>query len=429
MLFVEAGSARGYLRMGRNISTFARLRRDWIWAAVAASGLLVFSLWVLSKPLSSMPSDYPREAAPAFDALVSGHIRHFVGLAPVYGGSLLMRAPFVLVARAFGAGEDGMFRASVIPALLACGALAVWLSLRMRRGNVHWLAPLAVIGVCVLNPIARQAVIDGHPEDLLAAVLCVAAVLCAIHDRPIWAGVLVGLAIANKQWAVLAVGPVLVALPRKKVLALMWAAAVAVVMTTPFAIAAATNPGQGLPVNTGSIFTQWQAWWFFGTVDPGARWGRAAPVWTAGLAHPLIVGISIPLTLLYVYQLRRRRASAADALLLLAFLILLRCALDPWDVSYYSFPFLIALVTWEALRYRRFPVFGVTASLIVWFLYTKLPDPSLHLSTDTQALVFLVVSLSAATAMAYRLYTPGLRERVVRRLRTPATVESPLEPG
>jgi len=48
-------------------------------------------------------------------------------------------------------------------------------------------------------------------------VLCTAAVLCALNDRPTWAAVLLGLAIPNKEWAVLAVGPVLVALPRARV--------------------------------------------------------------------------------------------------------------------------------------------------------------------------------------------------------------------
>src|SRR5207302_1180013 len=153
------------------------------------------------------------EARPAVDALVSGHIAEFLHRAPVYGGSLLLRAPFVLVAHAFGAGEDGMYRASVIPSLLACGALGLWLASRLGHAKAHWLAPLAVVGVCVLNPIAMQAVHFGHPEELLGAVLCVAAVLSALRDRPIWAGILLGLAIPNKEWALVAVGPVLVALP------------------------------------------------------------------------------------------------------------------------------------------------------------------------------------------------------------------------
>src|SRR5205807_10009979 len=139
----------------------------------------------------------------------------------------------------------------------------------MGRAGAHWLARLAVVGVCVLNPIAMQAVYNGHPEELLGAVLCVAAVLCAIDDRPVWAGVLLGLAIPNKEWALVAVGPVLVALPRRRVLSLTWAAAVAGAIITPFVIAGAVDPNHGLQalpaVNTANIFHPWQVWWFFGS--------------------------------------------------------------------------------------------------------------------------------------------------------------------
>jgi hypothetical protein len=247
---------------------------------------------------------------------------------------------------------------------------------------------------------------------------------------------MLGLAIANKEWALLAVGPVLVALPRGRRLSLAWAAAVAGAIIIPFVIAGAVNVNHGLQglagSNTGPIFTQWQVWWFFGPIhpEPGVLIGsRSAPGWISGLAHPLIVGISIPLTLLYVQRLRRHRAAAADALLLLAFLLLLRCVLDPWDQSYYAIPFLIALITWEALRFRRLPVLALTATLLAWILYVKVPGPSLHLSLDGQALVFLLVSVAAAAAIACGLYAPGVRERLVRRPARRVNVEPPLEPG
>jgi hypothetical protein len=415
---------------------WSRLRQDWIWAAAAAIGLVVFSYRTISRAAGHLPPDYVLEARSAVDALASGHIGEFLRVAPAYGGSLVLRAPFVLAAKAFGAGDEWLYRASVIPVLVACGALAFWLASRMRRADARWLAPLVAVGLCVLNPIAQEAVFRGHAEELLGAVLCVAAVLCAIHDRPIWAGVLLGLAIANKEWALLAVGPVLVALPRRRLRSLSWAAAVAGAIIIPFVIAGAINVSHGLQgitgVNTGPVFTQWQVWWFFGPIQAGPGFfigSRSAPGWIAGLAHPLIVGISVPLTLLYVHRLRRHRAAVADALLLLALLLLLRCVLDPWDQSYYSIPFLIALLTWEALRFKRLPVLALTATVLAWILYVEVPDPSLHLSLNRQALVFLLVSLAASAALAWRLYAPGLRDRLVRRPAQRVNVEPPLEPG
>jgi hypothetical protein len=402
--------------MGRRVDSWWRLRQTWIWAAVAAGGLVLFSYRTLVG--FGLAGDYTAEARPAFDALGSGNIAEFLHRAPSYAGSLLLRAPFVLVARAFGAGGYWTYRASVIPALLAGGALAWWLATRMGSASrARWLAPLLVVGICVLNPLGEQAVIVGHPEDLLGAVLCAAAVLCAIRDRPIWAGVLLGLAITNKEWALLAVGPVLVALPRRRLLSLGSAAAVAAAITAPFLIAGAfdvTHGLQGLPgVNTGTAYhSQWQLWWFFGS---GNAWDRTPPSWTAGLAHPLIVGLSLPLTLLYAYRLRRRPPPAEDALLLLAFLLLMRCVLDPWDHSYYALPFLIALVAWQALRFARLPVLALTASFIAWMLYVKVPETSLSLSLDKQAVIFMVVSVSAAAAMASSLYLPGVRDGLFRR--------------
>jgi hypothetical protein len=413
----------------------SRLRQEWIWGAAVVCGLLVFGYWTLANRADYVqgipPHDYNLEAVPAVDALVSGHVTAFLQQAPVYGGSLVLRAPFVLVAHALGAGEAWMYRASASPALLACGALGFWLASRMGRANAHWLARLAVIGVCVLNPLAREAVVFGHPEDLLGAVLCVAAVLCAIADRPIWAGVLLGLAIPNKEWAVLAVGPVLVALPRRRLLSMICAAAVAGAILAPFLIAGSINPSHGLQgvpgVNTGPIFNPQQVWWFFGR--PLRSVSRLPPGWIAGLAHPLIVGLSIPLTLVYVLRLRRSPSAGPDALLLLAFLLLMRCMLDPWDISYYSIPFLLALVAWEALRYQRFPVLAVTASFLAWFLYLKIPDPTLHFTADRTALIFSLVSLSGAAAMACFLYIPGIGDRLVRRVIHPANVQPPAELG
>ncbi len=421
--------------MGRWVCMWSRLRQEWIWAAAVVCGLLVFGYWTLADHADYVqgipPHDYNFEARPAVDALVSGHIATFLHQAPVYGGSLLLRAPFVLVAHALGAGEAWMYRASASPALLACGALGFWLASRMGRANAHWLARVAVIGLCVLNPLAREAVVFGHPEDLLGAVLCVAAVLCAIGDRPIWAGVLLGLAIPNKEWALLAVGPVLVALPRRRLLSMICAAAVAGAIFTPFLIAGAINANHGLQgvpgVNTGGIFNPQEVWWFFGR-PLRAVW-RLPPHWIVPLAHPLIVGLSIPLTLAYVLRLRRHPSGATDALLLLAFLLLMRCMLDPWDLSYYSIPFLMALVAWEALRYGRFPVLAVTASFLAWFLYLKIPDLALHFTADRTALSFMLVSLSGAAAMACWLYAPGTGERLVRRAIHPANAQPPPELG
>src|ERR1700681_3568229 len=77
-------------------------------------------------------NDYDTEARGAYDALVGGHLLEFLRLAPAYGGTLVLRAPFALVAGLWGGGELAVYRAVAVPCLLASAALAVWLVAGMR---------------------------------------------------------------------------------------------------------------------------------------------------------------------------------------------------------------------------------------------------------------------------------------------------------
>ncbi len=89
------------------------------------------------------------------------------------------------------------------------------------------------MGVCVANPITLRALELGHPEELLGAALCVASVLLAERDHPLLAGLALGGAIANKEWALLAVGPVLLTLPSRRVLCLLACGSLAAVVLRP----------------------------------------------------------------------------------------------------------------------------------------------------------------------------------------------------
>jgi hypothetical protein len=159
---------------------------------------------------------------------------------------------------------------------------------------------------------------------------------------------------------------------------------------------------------TGNIFQPQQAFWFagatghvvrgtFGDLKPGYR---TPPAWLGGLAHPLIVALALPLTLLC---LRRRPPGRelGDALLLLALLGLLRCVLDPWDAVYYPLPFVLALLGWETLTRRRPPVLALAASAAVWWIFVWLPD---HASADVTSAAARALARPAAVALAAALY-------------------------
>jgi len=374
-------------------------------------------------------NDYETEVAPAYGALTAGHLWQFLTLAPGYGGSLELRAPFALLPGLWGGGAVAVFQAVSIPCLIAAALLAVWLVARMRTLGHSRLARATALGLCVVNPVTLYALQLGHPEELLGAVLCVAAVLSAQRGHASWSGVLLGLAIVNKQWALLAIGPVLLALPAHRWRAIGIAGAIAVCFYVPLLLpayighAAGSGPVAVTDSGSGTIFQPWQLWWFLGSHGHVVRGAfgvlkvgyRTPPGWLQSLPHPLIIALSVPATL---FAARRGRR---DALLLLAFLFASRFALDSWDTVYYPLPFIFALLVWETLGRKRPPVLSLTASAVVWLVFIVAPQ---HLAADAQSAAFLVVAVPTLLALGAAVFGPSVRLRPMRRaartLRLPA---------
>ncbi|HZL54530.1 MAG TPA: glycosyltransferase 87 family protein [Solirubrobacteraceae bacterium] len=376
-------------------------------------------------------NDYEREALPAFSALTRGHVLEFLRLVPAYGGSLVERAPFALLPGLWGGGQLAVYRMVALPCLLAGGALGVWLVAQMRAAGRPVLWRAVALGVCVANPLTIRALELGHPEELLGGVLCVAAVLLAARERPLWAGLALGLAIANKEWALLAVGPVLLALPQRRVLCLLSMSAVVGFLTVPLMLVgsgAFVAGARGVASPATVIFQPMQVFWFLGhhSANAGRLLGavkhdfRLAPTWIGEVSHPLVIAVAAPLSWL-AWRMRpsggrsstagehpgRGAVCQADALLLLALLLLLRCMLDTWDNVYYPLPFILALVVWESHALARPPILALAATVLVWFNVWL----SVHVSADAQAAFFLVWTLPLSAGLALRLYAPGLAGR------------------
>ncbi|HYH88259.1 MAG TPA: hypothetical protein VEX67_03430 [Solirubrobacteraceae bacterium] len=373
------------------------------WIVLAALGpLALASLGLLGFAFT----DYEAEAAPAFAALVHGDFTRFLELCPAYGGSLIMRAPFALAADALGGGEVAVFRAVAAPCLLAGAALGVVLAASLLARGAGRGTVAIVVGLCAVNPITLRALDIGHPEELLGAVLCAGAVLAAVRGRSTLSGILLGLAVANKAWAVLAVGPVLLALEADRRRALAIAGAIAAAFVLPLLLTGAESGQPGAAAQTGSIFQPWQVWWFLGSTGEVIRGAdgvvkegyRAAPGWVSPLSHPLIVGLALPLSLL---AWRRR----SDPLLLLALLFVLRCVLDPWNTAYYALPAIITLVVWEATRTERPPVYALALTMATWATWEWVVPAA---SADVEALVYLGWSLPLVGLLGWRLYAPVL---------------------
>jgi len=393
----------------------ARLRSDRPYLLVALAGVALLA-WLGLQDFAF--SDYDTELSAAFRALIAGDYSSFVGQLPAYGGSAILRAPFAVAVATLGGGELAVYRAVSIPGIVALAVLALVLARLMvglgaKRGTI-----LIVVALCACNPIALRALVLGHPEELMGAAFVVGAILAAARDRPLLAGVLLGLAVGSKAWAVLAVGPVVLALPRRRLAALGLAGAVAALLLVPLAfggvaVQAAHGAGQ-----TGTIFNPWQIWWPLGDVvnigyngmpKAGARF---APAWLSPLSHPLIAALVVPASLAW-WRLRgrgRRAPAPAPApeqlLALLALLLLARCILDPWNNVYYELPFLVALLAWEALcRPWQPPVLTLGATIATWVTFYTLDgqDPNLLFA------LYLLWALPLAGWLARTCFAPALQ--------------------
>lgn len=356
-------------------------------------------------------TDYENEAEPAFDALRAGHLGGFLGALPAYGGSLILRAPFALAPTLWGGGTLAVFRAASLPCLAAAVAfgLVLWSGLAgpHRRATLGaWLA----LALVVANPVALPAFETGHPEELLGALLCAAAVVAGLRDRPLACGLLLGLALANKPWGLLAVVPAMIALRSGRPRALAVAGGVAAVVLAPMLLhgGPGVTSAHHVATSSGGIFQPWQLWWFTGHHGDvvhgvyGVKVGyRTGPVWITQIAHPLVV--AMPLVVSVVFWALRGAGARRDALLLLALVFLLRCVLDPWDTTYYHLPMLMALVAHEAVVRRRAPVAALAVTAAVYGSIVVAGS----LAPDVQAVLYLAWSLPLVAALAVRLLAPA----------------------
>jgi hypothetical protein len=326
------------------------MRRALIPAGLAAA---------LMAAMTRLGTDYQFDAGPAVASLARGDIHGFVSSEVQMGPlSILLRAPLAALA---GADTIWAYRLGAFACLLALVALGALIAKRAGMG-----IGLLVATLLVANPVSFEALDLGHPEELLGAALCVAAVIFA-RDRQVWAAVALGAALATKQWALIAIAPVLAAAPghaRMRLAATAAGVAAAVIVPVALAdphafVAALHHPAFGVSaMRTGNL---WGLTAISDHVSLGA--GETAmtyvtPRWLQHMAHPLVAALTLGLGGL---ALRRR---SLDPLALLAVLMLARCALDPWDHAYYHAPFLAALVAWEALEARRLPL--VSALSAAW---------------------------------------------------------------
>lgn len=340
-------------------------------------------------------NDFYREAWPSYRALDHGHILGFIDRGPAYLGSLVLRAPFAFIPSIWGGGPRAAYIATAIPCLLSVPILASWL-IADTRGRAGTANPLGVLVLYAFNPIVILAIFGGHPEEVLGAVLCVAAVLAAARDRAGWATAFLSLAVINKFWALVAVPVVIAVLPRHRLRVLIVTGVVCAVVLIPLIVEQANATGTTSAVagtGIGTIFNSAQLLWWFGRTS-----------WIVQHARDLIVVAGIACAGIWWFRGGRNARGTQlleQALLLLALVMLLRAALDPWDNAYYHLPFLFALLAYETYT-RRWPLLTFVYSFV---LVIMVPVNGItNASGNTQALAYALISIPLILWLASRLF-------------------------
>jgi hypothetical protein len=417
------------------------MRRAWIAIAILAAAFVA--------SLSPLGADYgnlgchvnaPRCDEPAWplEALARGDFSTFVHDQPLMGpASLLLRAPFAAASRLFHADLTWHYRAGVFACLLVAALLALALAQRARRTSRLNAAAVAVLAF--VNPLTISAIRAGHPEELVAAAAVAGAALLSLDRRWLLAAVLLGLAIATKAWAILAVAPLLVviAAPDRKRFAIV-AAAVMLALYAPLAVGDPDRLGSVIQ-SAGSLGSRYgeatapDAWFFSaragdftwpteirdGEMEFADASGYRVSNTDAHLAHALVVAIALALTL--AWWRAGGPASRETLFLLLAAILLARCFLDAGDHIYYHVAVALSLLGYDAIRPRaRFPWLSAGFIAGLWGV-TRLSD---HLATDRQ-----VAWLYMGFAASMFALVMGLALIECRRSRsTPPITQLPISP-
>jgi len=354
--------------------------------------------------------EWDGDSWPKVHALTQGNFTEFFRAESMMGPfASVVQAPFAALS---GGGALIAYRWSAFACLLAAGLLGLYLAHLARRRGVPTLGQALIAGLCLFNPLTIGALDKGHPEELLTAALAVAAIATASEGHRYRTAVLLGLAIASKQWAVIAILPVLMALPSSRIRVALIAGAIVAVLTLPALIAAPESFSEvhGAAASTGRVVTPWSVWYPAAEVTPehhqvGSTSFTAevheAPPLAGSLSHPLIVFLALGLPVALALRRGGFRLSGPDAMGLLALLALLRCALDPVDNFYYHVPLLLALLGWDALDAWRLPLRGLAGTAIALLFWEWS-----HNLSDIQVFNFayVTVAVAAAVIIAFTLF-------------------------
>jgi hypothetical protein len=259
------------------------------------------------------------------------------------------------------------------------------------RGRCGW-EPLTLIVLAVTPPVLMCVQTDFHPQDLLAMGLALAGVACARSGRWALTGVLLGLAVASQQFALLVLAPMLVVVPTGRRVRLCGAAvAGAGLAVAPLLLA---NPGRARRA---------------GQLGSGNSASRGYTVLGQLQLHgALLIVMSRILPILLTMMLARwacrrlgpRILDPVPLVSLISTAFALRLVFEENLFGYYLMALVVSLVLLDVVR-RRIGVHLVAWLALALLVFDPLPWGRLPLAQVPLPLWFWqVVLLSTGTVMA-----------------------------
>ncbi len=362
--------------------------------------------------------DYPTDGGPPLKDLLHGRLLAFAHARPAMGDlSLLVRAPFAALAYVGHPSELNIYRWGVLPCVLSVALLGLWLARLARANGTSRVGQWAIVLVALYNPLVTSAIELGHPEELMTASLCVSALVAALQRRSLLSTVLLGLALACKQWSVVAVLPVLLAFERARLRVLLGAlASAALISLPPFVLALGSYAHNQLFLASG-INRSPSVWsWLWPLAPEATRHvlvegtdvavaGHRLPLFFARLVHPLLIGVDLLVAALVALK-RRLPLGRDEAFALLGLVLLLRCTLDTETMPYYHAALLLDLLAWDALAGERLPLRGLAAVAVSYALFDRFTPVAVG---GASSLLYGACTLALALLLARTCFAGGRR--------------------
>lgn len=424
-------------RLGTQLAARARTVVDDSWIELivvsVAAGLAGISLREYIAP------DYKAEWLPPLNGLAQSGIEGYLSHLPGYPGIVVAHLPLAFFAQLLSLDEASTWRffsAFAISglALAVLSVVPLMRALEIRRAPA-WIALSLAAG----SPAAYWALRIGHPEEVLATGLLLGAVVAAARERPVIAGILLGVA-GGKAWPLVAAVPLLALfLPHRRRTLLFCGATLATLLAIYLpSVAVTTTPVQALAdLGTAAIWNVGQVWWWLGDPIPLSNVAlqtvpqpRVGEAWAGDLSHPLILGVGTAIGLMWLMTrasvingrlslalLRRdgRTRSlpesahlAGAALLVMAGILYARCYLDTWNVPYYLLPGLVLGIVGEAML-GRWPVMGMVAAGLMWHFHAP-GDLTVRTAPDLYTAMYLSWTIPFSLAyigMGFRALRTG----------------------